>query len=309
MVRVVIAAMGVGVLLVVTQGWVSADEPEPPRDEARELVIRGNEADRSGDHAQALALYEEAYRKSRRPIIRYAIGMTLHGLGREIEAIEALEDFLAEAGDPDHERRQVAKDTVAAIDRGLGRVLVSTDVVGATITIDGTARASTPQQRLLRVAPGAHEITVTKEGHDSFSTRIEVAADQLQRIEASLPIPPPAPAADPTPPSWLRRHRGSAIAAGAAAVLSIAGTGVGIWTWRRYADLSPTCAGSSQGCPESDIDSLERQELATNVLFAAAGVAAATAVVLYLLVERDPKPTRDIAVVPTIGGASVLVRF
>src|SRR5258706_542611 len=57
---------------------------------------------------------------------------------------------------------------------------------GAAITIDGQSRGEFPALAPLRVATGSHAVRVTKEGFESFATRVEVAGGQSVRVVARL---------------------------------------------------------------------------------------------------------------------------
>lgn len=61
---------------------------------ARTLYKDGDKAYAEGDYEKALALFQEAYALSERPLLQYNIGNALERLGRPGEAADALEKYL-----------------------------------------------------------------------------------------------------------------------------------------------------------------------------------------------------------------------
>ncbi|MBI4702410.1 MAG: hypothetical protein HY744_14915 [Deltaproteobacteria bacterium] len=175
---------------------------------------------------------------------------------------------------------------------------------------------------MLPLDPGAHRAVVTAPGPGAQAFSLRLAEGQKLEIEVA-PGPPlaPRPASEPDQETglasfWLR-HRASLLVGGGAVVLAAVGAGPGAATWSSSVDLGGSCVGTPAGCAEDDIDAVESQAVATNVLFGAAGVAAATAAVLFIFVEGSPPPAdaraaavrRAIALAPAPGGVALGVRY
>lgn len=96
-----------------------------------------------------------------------------------------------------------------------GSIVVSANVDGARVLINGTDRGLTPLGDAIRVrAPQSYRVDLSKDGHAPFSARIDVVPDASVEVNAQLPL-----ATQATP--WYKRWYtwaifGGVVAAGAA---------------------------------------------------------------------------------------------
>jgi hypothetical protein len=178
---------------------------------------------------------------------------------------------------------------------------------GVRVVRDGAELSAASLGISLPVDPGDHvvttqvpdgpvvqrTITLSKGEKKTVELVIQIARRDLPKAQAKVSTPSAAPKLEVLPVarpavdravSFWQQHQWSMIAGGAAVGLAGAGAGLGIRTWSHYTDFAATCGGAT-GCSDADKASLEREAAATNVLFAAAGVAAIISTTFFLFIE------------------------
>jgi hypothetical protein len=165
-----------------------AGQTDARRVAARAKLVEGDGLLKRGAYQDALAVFREAYALFPSPKIHYNFGLALKGMGRNAEALEAFDRFLAEADDAPPDARARA---LASRDELLGRVgvvRVATDVTGASILIDGREVGRTPYPHDIRLDPGPHMLTVDRGGASlPFAQRMEVRAGAVSSVVARFP--------------------------------------------------------------------------------------------------------------------------
>jgi hypothetical protein len=158
------------------------------RTAARTKLVEGDGLLKLGAYQDALAVFKEAFALFPSPKIHYNFGLALKGMGRNAEALEAFDRFVAEANDAPPDARARA---LASRDELLGRVgsvRVTTDVTGASILIDGREIGRTPHSNDIRLDPGPHMLTVDRGGGLlPFTQRLEVRAGAVLPVVARFP--------------------------------------------------------------------------------------------------------------------------
>lgn len=163
--------------------WAQANPSPAQKAQAVQLVNRAQQACAGGEHDDALAALAAALQAYPHARIRYRAGVEHQHLGHLVEAIEAFEGYLSE---PEREPEYVA-DAVSRINQirpNVGSVEILAES-GAVVAIDGRERGQTPLARV-RVAAGAHRVSVTKPGFAPFRSLIQVVGGQTAGVTAIL---------------------------------------------------------------------------------------------------------------------------
>ena len=109
--------------------------------------------------------------------------------------------------------------------RRFGQILVTANVDGARVTLNGQARGETPLDGPLKVAaPRTYRVELLKPGYGPFAARIDVPPEATVEVRAEL---------TPDTTAWYRRWYVWAIVGGA-----VAGAAVGVTAWRLQPDTS-----------------------------------------------------------------------
>ena len=297
-----------------------------PESKARAQVLLKDGAQHyeRAEFADALENFEKAYAVFPSPKLLFNIGQASRELGRPVEAVDAFEKFLDQAGDAPEEMTTEAKRSLVELTPKIGKLLIECPIVGAEITVDGKKLGLAPIRDLIRVAPGPHQVTATHPSATPAVENVNVIAGTIEtvamrprtlaEVAAALPPPPgpapgldvrqPNPVAPPAEAGWLLGRTWTWVAAGSAVVLA-GGAAVAGWQMQtKFDELQKQCgtlSTSTTGCNSSDISSLDARRNTANVLWGLSAAAAVTAGVLFY-VEGRP-----VAVAPVAGGTTGLV--
>jgi hypothetical protein len=75
---------------------------------------------------------------------------------------------------------------ITALERLVGRVIIATNVEGATVVVDGNAVGTSPLAEPLELNPGGHALVASKEGYRSYRGTVVVSPGSEQRVDAKL---------------------------------------------------------------------------------------------------------------------------
>lgn len=164
----------------------------PAVERAKDLFRRGVVLFEAGDLERALELFFQS--RAAFPSVQNTTNaaICLDRLGRYDEALELYEQLLTEfqAGLRPEEVAALAP-AMTTLRGRVGSVWLSADVAGASVVIDGRARATLPLVVPIRVLPGKRIVRVLKDGYRPTEITAEVTATAERRLEVSL-----APLAD-----------------------------------------------------------------------------------------------------------------
>jgi hypothetical protein len=129
-----------------------------------------------GDFAGAEAKYRQAYDASRDPRLLFNAAVCEKSMKHYVRMREFLLRFAAEEGSAiSAEDQTTVEEAVAAIKQLVGVVTVTTNVPGATVTVDDEPAGTTPLPAPLLLDLGKHRVGVNKDGFDASARTVEVA--------------------------------------------------------------------------------------------------------------------------------------
>jgi hypothetical protein len=292
---------------------------EPARAQAEAALKEGNALFAAGQYQRALERYQAAQSLVASPKLLFNFGQTYRQLGRDVEAIEAYERFLAEVPDAAPDLRRQAQQRIGELLGRIGHAQISADLDGAEVVIDGKSRGTTPLAAPVRLAPGPHQVVVQPPGSSGapFVERIEIQGGRSVLVRARFAAPaaaarPPAPAtaadavvrrdappAAPKEPTVPALRRAGQVTVAAAVVLAVAGAVMVGSSWMKYSDARDGgCVG--RGSCDQDASYISRRNTQALVLLGAAGAAAVTGGLLWYLNPIAPAPGQ----VGLVGGAA-----
>ena len=146
------------------QSPVAAPQVSPEVAAARVAFERGVEALEDSRFAEALSAFEESYRRNPVPAVQFNLAFALRGLGRNQDAIAALERFLQTPGpNPEADMLTNAREESARLRTTLVRLGVRTTPATAAVLVDG--RRPTREGDVFVLDPGRRVIEVTLDGY------------------------------------------------------------------------------------------------------------------------------------------------
>lgn len=196
--RRVVFPVALALSAVVSAPVAYAQTPEVER-----LLRHGVELRQQGNHEAALAEFEQAHALAGTPRTLAQVALAEQALGRWVAAESHLREALRSTEDPWIIRNRGALDgALGVIAQHVGQVMVTANVTGAMVTVNGREGAPLPWSAPVRIDAGEVEISARFEGRTE-SRRVQVSAGETAVIpfEFARPVvtPPPPPLLPPPP--------------------------------------------------------------------------------------------------------------
>ncbi len=187
-----VRALAVAVVLLI--GGLLAPSSARADAEADALIERGLDLRAAKKDAEALALFEQAHARSPSPRALAQIGLAEQALERWLSAERHLGEALAAKKDPwIAARKATLEASLAAIDKRLARLELSSNAEGATAKVEGAEGGALP--RTVRVVAGKVKLEVRAPGYTTAGKTIDVAAGATEKVVVTLAKPAPVAAA------------------------------------------------------------------------------------------------------------------
>jgi len=153
---------------------------------AKEHFLRGIELTKQKDWPAALAEFRASLGLHRTRVALLNMAICFEYLERHAEALDAYERLVREHGaELSAKERQEVDAALRALSVLVGTVEVQSNILGASVRIDGQERGATPLGAI-RVGTGLHVVKVYKEGYEAFEAEIAVASAQQAQVSARL---------------------------------------------------------------------------------------------------------------------------
>jgi PEGA domain-containing protein len=268
--------------------WADDAPINPVLREAVSHFERGVKLYEELDWRAALIEFERAYSIAPHYAVLYNIGQCRYQLQDYAGALAAFERYLALGGaqGPADVGRRV-KATVDDLHGRVARVVVTTDVDDAEITVDDVVVGRTPLASPLVVSEGRRKIGASKTGHAAAARTLDLAGNDS--TEVNLRLEPLERAASPV--VVARPSRGGHSAAPTITMFGLAAAGIGVGTvfgllaMEEKNRLDPECPNA--GCApaaQSQIAALKRNAVISTIGFSV-GVSGLACGAGYLLLS------------------------
>ncbi len=191
--RVACAAVLLLALTPAPRALAQARKPPPTAEDAAKLRAQAifDEAMRlfgDGDYVVALEKFRAARAEFPSPKILVNIGTTLRQLGRNVEAAETYEAYLADPGQ-DPKRAEEVKRSLAELDALLGRIRIEvTTPTGAPaeVRLDGKVIERFENGVVVRVEPGDHTVVAELAGFPPVVQKARIDPRSEKRFELAV---------------------------------------------------------------------------------------------------------------------------
>jgi hypothetical protein len=298
-------------LSLFSQGLSAAEgDPEEGPDDARarDAFDEGKNLYNADRFIEAAEKFREAYRLRPTWKLYFNIAQSEAAAKRHGLALEAFERYLSQGGDEvQDDRHGLVLTEIKRLRPIVGFVKIAARFPGATVRIDGIARAEMPLVSPLMVAAGVeHQVTLEQGGNVMHVWRVRVAGEQTLNLyleEASVPeeetrtAAPPAEQSEPEvekpPPPPPDRGSGKQtigiVGLGLGAALIVSGAITGGIALGDYSELKERCPDNH--CPSDDDRQIGQRAdalaLATDVLIPTGVVLGAVGAILLVLSRKD----------------------
>ena len=327
-------AVAISVILLVATA--SAAETDPATNQAAERYQQGLAHAQAGELEAAVVEFRAAYELKPHYSVLFNLGQAYALLGKPVEAIEALERYLADGGASVPERRRDSVETtLSKLRQQVGEVTLELTPPDAALQIDGHELDATSRTAPLKLSPGRHDWTAQADDHQPAHgsvfvnggerSELRVALEPLPKaiplsaapvLSAGLPPNPLHPSAKtlPSEPQEARvRERHWAYGFGSAGVALGAATGVlayfmvqshSEWKEQRAALSQPMTYEdftSKKRALEEHADQLRLLNAWTVGVAIASGALLATGATLFALGSRSESPALSVSASASTG--------
>jgi hypothetical protein len=265
---------------------------------ARQAFKEGEEAERKGDYARALARFEAALKVKSTPQLHLRAGACQERLGQLTAALASYERGLAKARETSNAPvTKVAEEQIAALRPRIPTVTITVParLADASVKLDGAPVSPSALAGKLPVDPGPHRVHAEAPGYQPRDFEFTATERQASAVEVDLtPVggTTAAAAAAPPPPAPSKLP-GALLTAGGGAMLA-GGVALLVVSFLKDGSINDLCGGPERlRCPASRKDAILADVSAANAMrFSGIGVAAAGVGVgvagVYLLVRKPP---------------------
>ncbi|MCU0690144.1 MAG: PEGA domain-containing protein [Polyangiaceae bacterium] len=243
------------------------------------------------DYGAALTEFKKAYELSPSYKLLYKIGQVSYKLRDYPGAFRAFEKYLVEGGDRiSQQRRAEVQEEINLLKEQIGKVEVTSNVLGAQVSIDDVPVGTTPLDEPILVSVGERRITVRAEGRQAVTQAVTVAGQEVRSLKFDLPALARETKAVHQRESASKMTTWSWVGVGAAGALGLGAAITGIMTTNASDDLSEmSYVGSTPSDEIKDQQAkVDNLALTTDILAGAAIVALGTT--LFLTFSRPDAP-------------------
>jgi len=312
---------------------VFAQATDSQKAEAKKHFDAGKALMKVEDFAGAASEFEESVRLYPTRNGLFNLANSYKGAGLYEEALDAYRRLETEFGSQlDDEASAKMKEDVRDIQALIAWVTVEVSQDGATVTVDGVERGTSPLGKPLLLGAGSHAIEVALEGYETFSEEISILAGDRKTVSiwmVALPepeedtsageeaVPPPRVVPEPEGRSGLFKGGVATLTIGAA--VTLAGGVTGYLALRKGNTLENECP-SGECPPELHDEMRDMDDLAvtTNVLLGVGGALVLSGAVMLIVDakrsgEDEADASVEVSLAPILGpssaGASIAGRF
>jgi hypothetical protein len=162
-------------------------------EEARHRFQRGVELYREGSFDAALAEFNKAYQLAPNYRVLYNLAQVQTERHDYIAAVKMLEQYLKQgANEIPPERREQVEQELRALKGRVSELVVSTNVQGAELLVDGASMGELPAKEPIVVNSGVRRLMVRKTGYTTTSRSVTIAGGEAVRLEFELTKDPAA---------------------------------------------------------------------------------------------------------------------
>lgn len=168
------------------QGSAPATEEESEAQrQSRLLREQGNQAMEALRYPQAVQAYEAARRAYPDPALRYNLGRAHQALGNFPRALDEILAFQREATPELLARIPALNELTEELRSQVATLIVTSNLRGATVTVDDRPVGVTPTARV-RLSAGRAHLEVTAKGHTPFSRHLLLRGGETTTVSVGL---------------------------------------------------------------------------------------------------------------------------
>ena len=153
---------------------------------AKEHFINGQEYYDQGRYKEAIDEFQKAYDMDARPLLLFNIAQAYEKLGNLPKSVDYLKQFLKK--DTAKTDTKTVENKIANLEARIAKTGISVECseADAAVSVDGTAVGSTPVTGVIPLPEGMHEVTIQKEGFQTFKMNVGVSMGYAVPVFAKM---------------------------------------------------------------------------------------------------------------------------
>lgn len=184
-----LAAAALALAILAAPWTASADAPKTG--DADSHFRRGVELYKDNDYATALVEFQRAYDIDPKFQVLYNIAGSQVQLQDYAGALKTFQRYLTEGGKKVTPRRKFEVEReIEKLKKRVARLTVTTSEIGAAVSIDDMAAATTPMAEPIVVSAGRRKVTATLAGRPPVTQMVDLAGGDTQTILLQIPPKP-----------------------------------------------------------------------------------------------------------------------
>jgi len=165
---------------------LAATAPVAAAETAEQLVIKGLDLRRRGEHERALELFQRAHAQDASAMTLAQIGIAEQSLKRWTDAEAHLAAALESSTSPwIQKNRSYLEQALASVRAHIGQLLVR-GTAGAAVSVDGQAQGALPLASPIRLGEGNVRVQVTAAGHHPKIEAATIRPGTTAELDATL---------------------------------------------------------------------------------------------------------------------------
>jgi len=186
---------GLAVVPLLAAAPALGDPPDETIRMARKRFQEGVAAIDAGNYEAARVAFQQAYALKPHASVLRNLGQAELKTNRYLEAARHLSTFVRETTYGTAAERDAAAKSLALAETHVGRVLVTVDVPGAEITVDGEPAGRSPFSEPFYAEPGDRLVRIQKDGYEPYEKSQAIEPGRTTQLKIALtasPVPTPA---------------------------------------------------------------------------------------------------------------------
>jgi hypothetical protein len=167
-----------------------SEEENAAKKEAEERFKKGLMFVDEGDCKKAIVEFREAYKSYQVPVILYNMALCYDEMHEYAEAMKHYKEYLETSKKLSDSQVAQIKERMDKLQKYLGTLMVTANVEGALVLLDGEELGTTPLSEIY-METGDHEIVVQKEGYPDFKDSVTVVSGKQATVNVTFKTGPP----------------------------------------------------------------------------------------------------------------------
>jgi hypothetical protein len=165
---------------------IAAEPQDEATKNARRRFQEGVAAADAGNYEAARVAFQQAYALKQHHAVLQNLGQSELRTGHYVEAARHLALFLSDANAGTPQEREAVRAALAEAETKVGKLVLTVDVEGAELTVDGDAVGRSPFAAPFYFEPGQRTLRVRRDGYRDVSQTQQIEAGRTTQVKITM---------------------------------------------------------------------------------------------------------------------------